>query len=57
MKTTSSLMMDELLTRLPVQAMDIVEFNHELDKDDITAGFVSDWWNMCRDLIKSIESF
>lgn len=35
------LMMDELLTRLPVQAMDIVEFNHELDKDDITAGFVS----------------
>ena len=35
------LMMDELLTRLPVQAMDIVEFNHELDKDDITAEFVS----------------
>ena len=35
------LMMDELLTRLPVQAMDIVEFNHELDKDDITAGFVT----------------
>ena len=33
-------MMDELLTRLPVQAMDIVEFNL-LDKDDITAGFVS----------------
>ena len=33
--------MDELLTRLPVQAMAIVEFNHELDKDDITAGFVS----------------
>ena len=35
------MMMDELLTRLPIQAMDIVEFNHELDKDDITAGFVS----------------
>ena len=35
------LMMDELLTRLPVQAMDIVEFNHELDRDDITANFVS----------------
>lgn len=33
--------MDALLTRLPVQAMDIVEFNHELDKNDVTASFVS----------------
>lgn len=33
-------MIPELLTHLPVQAMDIVEFNHIHDKNDVTASFV-----------------
>ena len=41
------LMMDELLTRLPVQAMDIVEFNWT--RMILQLDLYPDWWNMCRD--------